>query len=922
MSAVPVYAAAADVYWDLGWRGVIPVDPADKGGVPPGFTGHRGADVTRGDLERFIKTKPGHNLGLRLPPDVIGIDVDAYDGKTGAATLAEGEKRWGKLPEGNRRSTSRNGADPISGIQLYRIPAGVQLVDRIEFPELGIGDIEIIQHHHRHAQCWPSVHNRTGQTYGWYGPDRQPVDPPRYPDDIPELPQRWLAALTKPAAQSGDFTGVPYDIGNALTEGEPSPRVAARRDAAIEACDGPSRHDHTREHVLALLRFGQQGDPGVLAALLALREAYVAATGPDRKGGHPQAEGEFNDLVTGRRVPELLAENGEGNPAWWFANISTPNTGAENGDDAGDGGDQGDTGGADVGGDGGGIGQCSGAQGWLSDANVSELLVRRVLRGKYHWAKGLGWMRFDGKRWTAAADPDVIEASRRFAISLVVEQVRSGADPEKIRTYTRRLSAGAVGAAANLAKGQLLIDGSAFDRHPDLLNTANGVVDLRTGKLGPHDPSLLLTKITPTNYVPGATHPDWTLALAALPDDVTEWARERFGQGVTGHPTPDDVLPVFHGAGSNGKTTLTTGISRALGDHAVTVPDRVLLANPGDHPTELMTLRGARVALLEETPEARHLNVKRLKDVLGTTQMSARYIRRDSVEWSPTHTLFVSTNYRPQVSETDHGTWRRLALVSFPFTYRRDGEDLDGERDRRGDATLRERVKLGLQGQHEAILAWLVEGARRWYAAGQVMSEPPQTVADDTRRWRRESDLILSYFDDTLIADPDYYMPGEELYADFTAWLVAGAHPRWTTQLFVSRFGQHDEVARLKIVYDRIRPSATEQKRSSKPPLRPLGERERVWIGVRYRTDDDVRARTSKSPEQGKQDSVPAVPDDSVNRLVNPSREVYPSRLGQLGQQTSGEAYCWGCGTPDSKLTETADGSYCQECLDERKEAT
>jgi RepB DNA-primase from phage plasmid len=32
--------------------------------------------------------------------------------------------------------------------------------------------------------------------------------------------------------------------------------------------------------------------------------------------------------------------------------------------------------------------------GWLSDANISELLVNRVLRGKYCWAKGLGWMRF------------------------------------------------------------------------------------------------------------------------------------------------------------------------------------------------------------------------------------------------------------------------------------------------------------------------------------------------------------------------------------------------------------------------------------------------------------------------------------------------------------------------------------------------
>ena len=36
-----------------------------------------------------------------------------------------------------------------------------------------------------------------------------------------------------------------------------------------------------------------------------------------------------------------------------------------------------------------------------------------------------------------------------------------------------------------------------------------------------------------------------------------------------------------------------------------------------------------------------------------------------------TFCLFVSTNYKPRVDETDHGTWRRLAMVEFPITYRK-----------------------------------------------------------------------------------------------------------------------------------------------------------------------------------------------------------------------------------------------------------
>ena len=307
MSAEPPYAAAAGIYWDLGWRGIIPVHPADKGRVPAGFTGYDGIDVTRENLEWFVKSKPGYNVGLRQPDDIIGIDVDAYDGETGAQTLAEAEKRWGRLPD-SPRSTSRD--DGISGIRCYRIPPGVKLVTILEFPELGIGDIEIIQRHHRYVQCWPSRHVKTGRTYQWLGIDNAPLHDPPAPGDIPDLPAAWLEALREPehnnGAQLGDYGA--YKVRQALTEGEPTRRVAWRLGEAILDCGGASRHDHTRDHVLALLRYGKQGDSGVLPALKALQKAFAAAVGPDRPGGATRAVEEFRDFVNGNRVAQLLAQ--------------------------------------------------------------------------------------------------------------------------------------------------------------------------------------------------------------------------------------------------------------------------------------------------------------------------------------------------------------------------------------------------------------------------------------------------------------------------------------------------------------------------------------------------------------------------------------------------------------------------------------
>lgn len=75
-----------------------------------------------------------------------------------------------------------------------------------------------------------------------------------------------------------------------------------------------------------------------------------------------------------------------------------------------------------------------------------------------------------------------------------------------------------------------------LDADPDLLNTPSGVVDLTTGEVTPHDPELLMTKITSGSYRPGFTHIDWAKALEALPKEERDWLQCVVGRGITGHP--------------------------------------------------------------------------------------------------------------------------------------------------------------------------------------------------------------------------------------------------------------------------------------------------------------------------------------------------------------------------------------------------
>jgi hypothetical protein len=331
------YGDAAETYWDKGWRGVLPLNRAAKWPPPKGFTGYDGAEPSYADILQWSELYPDGNLCLRLPDGVIGVDVDAYGAKTGAAAFAEAVKRWGPLPNGPQ-SSSRDG-DLISGLRLFRVPPNTLLETVIVFPEMSIGDIEIIQRHHRYVVCWPSVHPE-GRDYWWRNSSGQTLGIPDL-DGIPWLPQGWLDGLRLTPKSLDVPTG--FDTRQAITAGEPSQLVQARLAMAIKEMNlpGMSRHDTCLRHVMAILRLGAEGQPGVESALSLLREVFIAVLAdPSRGDSRPRdvAYSEFNRMVSNDNVARELSqpgildwfrqvlENG-GDPGAQFANAGADNAG-------------------------------------------------------------------------------------------------------------------------------------------------------------------------------------------------------------------------------------------------------------------------------------------------------------------------------------------------------------------------------------------------------------------------------------------------------------------------------------------------------------------------------------------------------------------------------------------------------------------
>ena len=278
------YGEAADLYWAAGWRGILPLPYAAKKNPPAGYTGSTGTDPAYPDVVTWADGTDGdRNICLRMPANIIGIDVDAYGDKLGAQTLGLKEADWGALPD-TWRTTSRD--DGTSGIRLYRIPEGLAWPS-----EVGPG-IETVRRDHRYALVWPSVHPEGG-TYRWINPHGV-VTTTAVPDPetLPMLPDAWIIGLTGgQAAETVDRNTWAEDeamrwvVGlDGATDQHPCTRMQRAVDQATkDLTSGQSAHDAATAAAARALRLGDEGHRGTVTALTKIRDAFTQeVTRPDR----------------------------------------------------------------------------------------------------------------------------------------------------------------------------------------------------------------------------------------------------------------------------------------------------------------------------------------------------------------------------------------------------------------------------------------------------------------------------------------------------------------------------------------------------------------------------------------------------------------------------------------------------------------
>ena len=202
-----VYNIGAPVYRAAGWLGVV-VLPASKKMPPPrGYTGWLGEWPTDEQIEVWRASRPDGNLLLRLPDDMLALDVDSYDDKTGGLTLKEAESRWGPLPP-----TYRNSARPWStrsaGTCSTEYPRGSARSGCFASPSRRSATWRRVQHHHRFVVGLAvGAPQRPAGSIGGTDPDGEILPPegevPSTRGPARASPRRWLDGLAmNPAEQA------------------------------------------------------------------------------------------------------------------------------------------------------------------------------------------------------------------------------------------------------------------------------------------------------------------------------------------------------------------------------------------------------------------------------------------------------------------------------------------------------------------------------------------------------------------------------------------------------------------------------------------------------------------------------------------------------------------------------------------------
>ena len=721
------FADHVAAYAQAGWPCILPVPPATKTPPPVGFTGAEGRDTEPMDLVGWVGTHPHHSIALRMPDGVIGIDVDEYVKgevtKHGARTLAHYLQRWGPLPA--TWSSTARGAGP-SRIHLFRVPPGrYATVLKATHPDgTQTADIEVIQRHHRYAVVWPSPHEAAGDIYRWYDPAGHVVEAPPKPDELALLPQAWVEGLAA-GASTQSAASAPREAGEALLDQLRSdwrPECAEITSARFQAyddlsnADAGSRHDTMTARVHHLIQLAATGHAGVAHALAVVAELWATLTAGE--GREDELE---RALVTSARkaVTVVGAVQLPHEPCLTGGTVLQVHAAAP-GDDRPADPTQPELVGVEP-------DQQWSIRSWIGveafdplsqlDQTLADKVLQRTAPATRYAFDARAWLLRLNDRWESRRDlAPWLVSEVAWLMPIGDPTAEKGSDPHTRSAVRQRLMTNAGGKAVAGKMDALVAAGTYpgsvalgdLDADPEVLWAGGVPWSLRAS----------LTEPVPAGYVhPDTPHmhscgvmpavvptPLWDAFLEAVWPDAHHraWALRVLSIALTGYA--DRALPVLLGDTGRGKTQVVNLLMSVLGTYAHAANPK-LLSNSNAHDTIRYSLKGRRLSFIDEAPAENRAGQEHLKQLTGGGEITANQMHKDPVTFRPTHTLVLTANDEPLL--TDPAVRARVRLIPC---------DGDPEHVRAARAAIGSVQSAAWRAEAPGVLASMMREAAAWLA--------------------------------------------------------------------------------------------------------------------------------------------------------------------------------------------------------------
>lgn len=423
----------------------------------------------------------------------------------------------------------------------------------------------------------------------------------------------------------------------------------------------------------------------------------------------------------------------------------------------------------------------AGMRSW-DDIGLAQRLIDRYGTTVRRIEQADSWAIYDGGRWTMDDRRFVRYLAQQMILQLPESEGPLYTDPDQREAFTKwakgcrasaRISACLVEAGAHPSLAATMSD---FDRDPLLLNALNGYVDLRTGELKAHTPSVdgcrdadgvpvtdMLMQQAPVVYDPAAVAPLWEAFLGrVMPDpSMREYLQAVVGYSITGMIT-ERALFLHHGTGANGKSVFLEIMSAILGDYGQVMPRQTLLVSgqADEHPTAIARQRGKRFMQASETAAGRRLDEEMVKGLTGGEMQTARFMNKDFFDFKPTGKIHLVTNHLPRLTDAA-SIWSRMHLVGWRETIPLEEQD----------KLLASKI---ISQEAAGVLAWAVAGTMMWARKGLPK---PHASEMELAAYRADQDEFGLFITERLIVSTDdpastARVSNNMLYDTYRSWTI------------------------------------------------------------------------------------------------------------------------------------------------------